>query len=86
MFVFFAPRVDFISANREGIFSVVGYFALQIIGIGMGRLLYKQMLAPEHLDMLRKGKSLKELRKLPKEDIKKRTKREKMLVLKVIFL
>ena len=45
MFVFFAPRVDFISANREGIFSVVGYFALQIIGIGMGRLLYTEMIA-----------------------------------------
>lgn len=27
-FIFYAPRVDFISANREGIASLVGYFSL----------------------------------------------------------
>ena len=27
-FVFFAPRIDFVSANREGLFSLVGYYAL----------------------------------------------------------
>ena len=27
-FIFYAPRVDFISANREGIASLVGYLSL----------------------------------------------------------
>ena len=55
-FIFFAPRTDFISANREGILSVLGYFSLQIIGIGIGRLLYSEMLDPQHFKHLKEGK------------------------------
>ncbi|KAG9581131.1 GPI-anchored wall transfer protein 1, partial [Aureobasidium melanogenum] len=32
MFMFMAPRDDFISANREGIFSFLGYLAIFIVG------------------------------------------------------
>ena len=63
-YVFFAPRTDFISANREGIFSVVGYFSLQIIGVGMGRLIYEEMIDPTHMKMLKEGKPLSEIEKV----------------------
>lgn len=39
-FIFHAPRVDFVSANREGIASLVGYFSLELIGIGLGNFMY----------------------------------------------
>jgi len=39
-YVFYAPRTEFVSANREGILSLIGYFSLQLFGIGIGRLLY----------------------------------------------
>ena len=51
-YIFHAPRYDFFSANREGIFSVVGYFSMQIIGVGLGRFLYTEMLDPAHLKYL----------------------------------
>ena len=64
-YIFFAPRTEIISANREGIFSIFGYFSLQIIGIGLGRLLFTEMLAPEHLKHLEAGKPLKDLKVSP---------------------
>lgn len=36
MYMFMAPREDFLSANREGIFSFVGYLAIFLVGQGMG--------------------------------------------------
>ncbi|KAI4789910.1 GPI-anchored wall transfer protein 1, partial [Aureobasidium sp. EXF-8846] len=36
MYMFMAPRDDFISANREGIFSFLGYLAIFIVGQGIG--------------------------------------------------
>ena len=81
--MFFAPRTDVISANREGIFSVIGYFSLQIIGIGLGRLLYSDMLDPNHLAHLEAGKSLKDLSLTSKEQM---TKREKHLVARTLVL
>ena len=51
-YIFFAPRTEIISANREGIFSIVGYFSLQIIGIGLGRFLFCEMLSEQHLKHL----------------------------------
>lgn len=48
-FIFFAPRTDFISANREGISSLVGYISLQMIGIGLGNLLYKDIMTTEEI-------------------------------------
>ncbi|THX14616.1 GPI-anchored wall transfer protein 1 [Aureobasidium pullulans] len=35
-YMFMAPRDDFISANREGIFSFLGYLAIFIVGQGIG--------------------------------------------------
>ena len=40
-FIFHAPRVDFISANREGLASLVGYLSLELIGIGIGNFIYR---------------------------------------------
>ena len=57
-FVFYAPRLDFVTANREGIFSLIGYFSMQMIGIGLGRLLYVEMLDPDHLKTLKARKTI----------------------------
>jgi glucosaminylphosphatidylinositol acyltransferase len=35
-FVFYGPRNDFISANREGVASSCGYLAITLIGIEIG--------------------------------------------------
>jgi phosphatidylinositol glycan class W len=43
-FIFYAPRVNFISSNREGIASLVGYLSLELIGIGIGDYMYSQLL------------------------------------------
>jgi len=34
------PRTDFISANREGLFSVHGYVALHLAGVSFGSQLF----------------------------------------------
>ena len=49
-FIFYAPRTDFISANREGIASLIGYFSLQLIGIGLGNFMYRQLMTPEQIE------------------------------------
>eukprot|EP00352_Strombidinopsis_acuminata_P001976 CAMPEP_0176402910 /NCGR_PEP_ID=MMETSP0126-20121128/49668_1 /TAXON_ID=141414 ORGANISM="Strombidinopsis acuminatum, Strain SPMC142" /NCGR_SAMPLE_ID=MMETSP0126 /ASSEMBLY_ACC=CAM_ASM_000229 /LENGTH=214 /DNA_ID=CAMNT_0017780835 /DNA_START=520 /DNA_END=1164 /DNA_ORIENTATION=+ len=38
-YILYAPRKDFISANREGIFSLCGYFSMLMIGLSQGRML-----------------------------------------------
>jgi phosphatidylinositol glycan class W len=45
-YVFYAPRTDLLSANREGLLSLIGYFSLQLLGIGIGRFIYSEMLEP----------------------------------------
>jgi phosphatidylinositol glycan class W len=55
-FVFHAPRTDFISGNREGICSIVGYFSMQLIGIGCGNFIYKDMLTEAELKEMMTGK------------------------------
>jgi len=50
--------MNFVSANREGILSCFGYFSLQLIGIGLGRFLYFEMVQPEQLKMLEEGKPM----------------------------
>jgi phosphatidylinositol glycan class W len=47
-YIFFAPRVDFLSGNREGIYTVCGYVALQLIGTAFGRLVLASEVSPEH--------------------------------------
>lgn len=40
-YVFYGPRTDWISANREGIVSSFGYLAVCLVGIEFGRNIYK---------------------------------------------
>ena len=63
-YTFFAPREDFISGNREGVFSCFSYLAIQLIGIGIGRLLYEDVIDPKHLKLLEGGKSANEVIKV----------------------
>lgn len=63
-YTFFAIREDFISGNREGIFSCFSYLAIQLIGVGIGRLMYEDVIDPKHLKMLKEGKSANELSKV----------------------
>ena len=39
-YMLYAPRTDMISANKEGILSVPGYMAIQLIGVGIGLDIY----------------------------------------------
>jgi phosphatidylinositol glycan class W len=57
-YIFYAPRRDFISGNREGIASLTGYLSLQMIGIGLGNILYKQILTKEDIKELRASKPI----------------------------
>jgi len=36
-----APRVDLISANKEGLCSCIGYFSLYLMAVPIGRILYR---------------------------------------------
>ncbi|KAK2582237.1 hypothetical protein KPH14_004583 [Odynerus spinipes] len=38
------PRVDFITANREGLMSIPGYVGLYLIGVAVGRLIHSTYL------------------------------------------
>jgi len=40
-YVFYGPRTDFVSANREGIVSSFGYLAICLIGIEFGRTIFQ---------------------------------------------
>lgn len=51
-YIFFAPRTDFMSGNREGIYTVVGYVALQLIGTAFGRLVLAAGVEPSHREKL----------------------------------
>ncbi len=42
-FIFYGPRNDIISANREGIFSSAGYLSLALIGMTFGRMIYNEL-------------------------------------------
>lgn len=55
-YIFYAPRYDFVSANREGLASLVGYLSLQLMGIGIGNFMYKQLLSKAELKALMSGK------------------------------
>jgi phosphatidylinositol glycan class W len=44
-YILFAPRVGFVSANKEGICSSIGYFALYLFGVELGHFLNRN--APE---------------------------------------
>jgi hypothetical protein len=40
-YVFYGPRNDIISANKEGIVSSCGYVAICMIGLEFGRSIFK---------------------------------------------
>jgi len=81
-YVFFAARTDFISANREGIVSLLGYFSLQMIGVGLGRMLLSDMMSPEELEALKSGKPVPKQQKSTESLIAF----DKLLLLKVLLL
>jgi glucosaminylphosphatidylinositol acyltransferase len=39
-YVFYGPRNDFLSANREGVVSSFGYLAVCLVGIEFGRTVF----------------------------------------------
>jgi hypothetical protein len=45
-YIFYSPRVDLISANKEGIFSSFGYLALALIGMTFGRYVFLALHTP----------------------------------------
>ena len=59
-YMFHAPRNDFISGNREGLYSLVGYISLQFIGFGLGRFILSSVVDPEMTETLSTGGQLKE--------------------------
>ena len=40
-YIFFAPRTNLINGNREGLFSSVGYLAIMLCLMSIGRIMYK---------------------------------------------
>ena len=81
-FVFFAPRTDFFSANREGILSLIGHFSMQLIGVGMGRLLYMEMLDPRHFKALKANKTIRAKDAMSRKE--GNAGKERKLILKVV--
>ena len=61
--------------------SLIGYFSMQLIGVGMGRLLYVEMLDPNHYKTLKDQKIILLKNEKRKED---KTSKERKLVLKVV--
>ena len=49
--MWYAPRVDFFSANREGLLSLMNYFAFTLVGMGVGRDMYKTLVFEEPAKM-----------------------------------
>lgn len=52
-YVWYAPRTDMISANKEGVLSLAGYFAIQLIGIGIGSDIYETLIFKEPAEYLK---------------------------------
>ncbi|QPG74821.1 hypothetical protein FOA43_002157 [Brettanomyces nanus] len=48
-FIVTAPRVNFFSDNREGIFSLIGYFCLCLNGLALGSIILPVVPAPNNL-------------------------------------
>lgn len=48
-FIITGPRVDFISDNREGIFSLLGYFSIFLNGLALGSIILTVIPAPNNL-------------------------------------
>jgi hypothetical protein len=46
-----------ISANREGLISLAGYFSLQLIGMGIGRDFYQTLVYDEPKELLKQWKT-----------------------------
>ena len=52
-YILYAPRTDWISANKEGILSVFGYFAINLIGYGIGGEINKILIYKEPAALLK---------------------------------
>jgi len=42
-FILYGPRLDLISANREGIFSSFGYLSTALVGMAVGRHIFHHL-------------------------------------------
>ena len=42
-YIFYAPREDMVSANREGIFSSFGYISIMLLGMAFGRQVFSTL-------------------------------------------
>ena len=44
-FILYGPRIDLISANREGIFSSAGYISTALVGMAVGRHIFFHLIS-----------------------------------------
>ncbi|KAJ1968642.1 Glucosaminyl phosphatidylinositol (GlcN-PI) nositol acylation protein [Dispira parvispora] len=47
-FILYAPRVDLVSMNREGLFGFFGYLSLYFMGVAIGQIVFSDSPAPTH--------------------------------------
>lgn len=81
-YILHAPRVDLISANKEGIISLPGYIAIQLIGIGIGRDMYQTLVYEEPSKLQKSMKTKEGLEKRRKADIRGM---KKMIAYSILF-
>jgi phosphatidylinositol glycan class W len=74
-YIFYAPRLDMFSANREGFYSSIGYISLHLIGMTIGRQVFSTLYINDE-----------EIKKFGEENIAKEQKRrENYLTLKLVM-
>ena len=69
-YILHAPRTDLISANKEGLISLPGYVAIQLIGIGLGRDIYQTLLFDEPSKLQKELKTKEGMEKRKYSEIK----------------
>lgn len=75
-YLYHAPRKDIFSANKEGILSISGYFAISLIGIGIGSDIYKTLIYTEPSEYMKQVKT--------KEGIAKNQQLERKIFFKLV--
>lgn len=60
-FIFYSPRIDLVSANKEGIFSSFGYLSLALIGMTFGRYVFLSLYTKNQETPEQRGTREKEL-------------------------
>lgn len=75
-YVLYAPRKDMISANKEGLASLTGFFVIQLCAVGLGNDMYRTIIYKEPKQLLAEHKS--------KEGLDKRKTSEQICALRMI--